>query len=406
MCRIRARASVAVPVAFEGIEMRNLLVAAASAVALLFPSALNAQRAGTLISATPAAGAPAGMQVWSIHYWSPDEQGRMQDLTGMVAAPSGTAPRSARPVLAWTHGTWGVARQCAPSLSPSFFDSNPGTAPTTFTATPALDAVASGYVVVAPDYPGLGSAGVHPYLGGVPAARSTLDAIRAAQAIPGAMAGKRFALWGASQGGHAALWTAQLAASYAPELSLVGVAAAAPPTDLIANLRGGDDPSIRAFLTAFTAYSWSGYYGAPLASLGKPQTQMIITRLAQNNCVSIDSKPKLGAMIGMVMLRNRLTGVDLGTIQPWAGIARTNSVDPAAIKVPMLVAQNPNDVIVSPAVTRTYARAACAAGKTVEWIDIVGKGHPTSAQDSAAATLQWISDRFAGKIAPSDCGSI
>ncbi|MBA3670095.1 MAG: alpha/beta fold hydrolase [Sphingomonas sp.] len=386
--------------------MRNLLVAAASAVALLFPSALYAQRPGTLISATPAAGAPAGMQVWSIHYWSPDEQGRMQDLTGMVAAPSGTAPRSARPVLAWTHGTWGVARQCAPSLSPSFFDSNPGTAPTTFTATPALDAVASGYVVVAPDYPGLGSAGVHPYLGGVPAARSTLDAIRAAQAIPGAMAGKRFALWGASQGGHAALWTAQLAASYAPELSLVGVAAAAPPTDLIANLRGGDDPSIRAFLTAFTAYSWSGYYGAPLASLGKQQTQMIITRLAQNNCVGIDSKPKLGAMIGMVMLRNRLTGVDLGTIQPWAGIARTNSVDPAAITVPMLVAQNPKDVIVSPAVTRTYARAACAAGKTVEWIDIVGKGHPTSAQDSAAATLQWISDRFAGKIAPSDCGSI
>ena len=387
--------------------MRNVLVAAASSAALLLvPSALSAQRAGTLISAVPAPAAPAGMQAWTIHYWSLGENGQMQDLTGMVAAPGGPTPRSARPVLAWTHGTWGVARQCAPSLSPSFFDSNAGTAPTTFTATPALDAVASGYVVVAPDYPGLGSGGVHPYLGGVPAARSTLDAIRAAQAIPGAMAGTRFALWGASQGGHAALWTAQLAASYAPELTLVGVAAAAPPTDLIANLRGGSDPSIRAFLTAFTAYSWSGYYGAPLASLGKPQTQMIITRLAQNNCVSIDSKPKLGAMIGMVMLRNQLTGVDLGTIQPWAGIARGNSVTPAAITVPMLVAQNPNDVIVSPAVTRTYARQACAAGKRVTWIDIVGKGHPTSAQDSAAPTLQWIADRFAGKPAPSDCGSI
>ena len=63
----------------------------------------------------------------------------------------------------------------------------------------------------------------------------------------------------------------------------------------------------------------------------------------------------------------------------------------------MLIAQNPADVIIAPAVTRTYARQACAAGKTVKWIDIVGKGHPTSAQDSAAATLNWIGDRFAGK---------
>ena len=181
---------------------------------------------------------------------------------------------------------------------------------------------------------------------------------------------------------------------------------AAPPTDLVANLRGGSNPLIRAFLTAFTAYSWSGYYGAPLSSIGRPQTQMIITRLAQNNCVGIDSKPKLGEMVGMAMLRNQLTGVDLGSMQPWAQIARTNSVDASAISVPMLVAQNPADVIIAPAVTRTYARQACAAGKKVKWIDIVGKGHPTSAQDSAAATLQWIGDRFADKPAPSDCGSI
>ncbi|MEO6198955.1 MAG: lipase family protein [Sphingomicrobium sp.] len=386
--------------------MSKFLLGAASAFSLLLPGAVQAQRAGTLISAAPAANAPAGMQAWSIHYWSPDEQGRMQDLSGIVAAPLGSPPSRPRPVLAWTHGTWGVASQCAPSLSPSFFDVAPGSAPVVYTATPALDAVASGYVVVAPDYPGLGSAGVHPYLGGVPAARSTLDAVRAAQAIPGATAGKTFALWGASQGGHAALWSAQLQASYAPELQLVGVAAAAPPTDLAANLRGGSDPSIRAFLTAFTAYSWSGYYGAPLSSLGTPQTQMIITRLAQNNCVSLESKPKLGAMIGMVMLKNRLSGVDLGSIEPWAGIAQRNSLTPAAINVPMLVGQNPDDVIVSPPVTRTYARAACAAGKTVKWIDIVGKGHPTSAQDSAAATLRWIADRFAGKAAESDCGLI
>lgn len=386
--------------------MSKPLLSAAAAFSLFLSSTLQAQQAGTLISATPMPNAPADMQAWSIHYWSAAENGQLQDLSGIVAAPAGAQPQGPRPVLAWTHGTWGVARQCAPSLSSSFFDSTAGTSPTLFTGTPALDAVANGYVVVAPDYPGLGSDGVHPYLGGVPAARSTLDAIRAARTMPGVDAGKRYAVWGASQGGHAALWTAELSASYAPELELVGVAAAAPPTDLVANLRAGEDASIRAFLTAFTAYSWSGYYGAPLSSLGRPQTQTIITRLAQNNCVGVDSKPKLGEVIGMMMLKNQLAGVDLGSMQPWAGIARTNSLDPAAIKVPMLIAQNPADVIIAPAVTRAYARQACAAGKTVKWIDISGKGHQTSAQDSAAATLQWIADRFAGKAAPNDCGSI
>lgn len=382
----------------------SLLAALMSSFVII--GSAQAQRAGSLISAKPLSGAPAQMQAWRIHYWSTAESGQLADVTGVVVAPAGGQPGIARPVLAWTHGTWGVARQCAPSLSPSFFDSTPGTSPTFFTATPALDAVRNGYVVVAPDYPGLGSDGVHPYLGGVPAARSTLDAVRATRGIAAAGAGRRYALWGASQGGHAALWTAQLGRSYAPELELVGVAAAAPPTDLIANLRGGDDPSIRAFLTAFTAYSWSGYYGAPLSSLGRPQTQMIITRLAQNNCVSIDSKPKLGAIIGMVMLRKQLSGVDLGSIQPWAGIAQRNSVDPTAINVPILIGQNPADVIIAPTVTRNYARQACRAGKTVMWIDIVGKGHPTSAQDSAAPTLQWIADRFAGRPAPNGCGSI
>jgi hypothetical protein len=46
-------------------------------------------------------------------------------------------------------------------------------------------------------------------------------------------ASNRFAVWGHSQGGHASLYTGELAASHAPDLKLVGVAAAAPATYLI-----------------------------------------------------------------------------------------------------------------------------------------------------------------------------
>lgn len=86
-----------------------------------------------------------------------------------------------------------------------------------------------GYAVVAPDYPGLGTPGPHPYLVGESEGHAVLDAVRAARNAPEAHAGQRFAVWGHSQGGHATLFAGLLAQSYAPELQLVGVAAPRRP---------------------------------------------------------------------------------------------------------------------------------------------------------------------------------
>lgn len=361
----------------------------------LHPAIADAQRAGTLIDANPVVQTPAGSQAWRIRYWTKDDHARPVAVTGFVVAPREALPPKPRKILAWAHGTWGVTSQCGASPA-EFFASTPGLS----------DAIRRGYVVVAPDYPGLGSAGAHGYLAGVSTGRSVLDAVRAARAIPGADAGQSFAVWGESQGGHAALWAGQLARGYAPELRLVGVAAAAPPTDLVQNLSAGSDPSVRAFLTAFTAYSWSRHFGASLATLGKYSTQQVVTKLAGNNCVKLGAKPKLGAVLGVLVLRRDLRNVNLGTTQPWAGIARANS--PAAVPngVPFLIAQNPGDVIVAPAVTRDFARRLCRAGGKVQFVDIRGKGHETSGADSKDITLDWVEARFAGAAAPSNCGQI
>ena len=355
----------------------------------------TAQQAGQLIAADPVVDTPAGMQAWRVKYWTTDGAGRPREVTGMVVAPREAIPAQPRPVLAWTHGTSGVAKRCAMSTNPLFW-----------TVTPGLAAVRQGYVVVAPDYPGLGSEGVHPYLVGQDTGRSVLDAVRAARSIPGAASGSRFAVWGESQGGHASLWTGQIARTYAPDLQLVGVAAAAPTTDLVENVRQVPNKSVGAFMTAFIGYTWSKHYRAPLSTLGGPQTQGIITRLAQNNCIELEQKPKLGTMLGIMTLQSRLKNKDLGSIQPWARLARANSTSAVSYNVPFLIAQNPKDDLVAPAVTRIYAQALCRAPNRVRWIDIVGEGHATSAKDSATATLAWIADRFAGKPAPSDCGKI
>lgn len=217
--------------------MRQLLTILTGLALLIVSQPSQAQQAGMLIDASRMANAPSGMQAWRIRYMSRSDKDQPEEMTGMVVAPSGPPSRLGRPVLAWAHGTWGISDKCTPSTSENFFS-----------ATPALrEMVARGYVVVAPDYSGLGTKQVHPYMVGPSAAHSVLDAVRAARGIAEAGASSRFAVWGESQGGHASLWTGQLAGSYAPELTLTGVAAAAPPTDLIENLTGGTDPSIRAF---------------------------------------------------------------------------------------------------------------------------------------------------------------
>jgi acetyl esterase/lipase len=365
-------------------------------IACLVPAVTEAAAPGTLINADPVVETPAGTQAWRIRYWTTSDRGAEIEVTGMVIAPREAMPARPRAVLAYAHGTSGVVEKCAPSIAPNFFTATPG----------ITEAVRRGYVFVAPDYPGLGTSMPHPYLVGTSTAYSMLDGVRAARSIPGAASGSRFAVWGESQGGHAALWTGQLARSYAPDLQLMGVAAAAPPTDLVENLRAGSDPSIRAFLTAFTAYSWSQHFNAPLSTLGNRATAGVITRLAQNNCIVLGKKPKLGTMLGVLVLRRDLKNVDLGTIQPWARIARQNSPAARDYGVPFLIAQNPKDVIVGPAVTLAYTRKLCRSGARVRYIAISGQGHETSARDTVVPTLDWVDARFAGKPARSDCGKI
>ena len=374
--------------------IRKLVMALAATIAIL-PSTGSAQRIGSLISAQAVDGAPRGMRAWRVQYWTSDNRKPIA-VTGMVIAPDAEPNGGPRRVIAWTHGLIGIAQRCAPSAGMA-----------NFTMIPALeDAIRRGYTVVAPDYPGLGSDMVHPVLVGRSEGSSTLDAVRAARAIRGANAGSRFALWGESQGGHAALWAGQMASSYAPDLQLVGITAIVPPTDLTRNFKEGKDLAVRALLTSYTAASWSRYYGAPMSTFGTRQTQNVMLRLADNTCVVPGAKPKLGTILGIAVVQRVVRKLDLGTQQPWARLMRENNPSPAAIPVPAMIYTGTGDTIVAPAVVHDFARRACAANKTIRYKLVQGGEHATVARTEAQATLEWIDDRFAGKPAPSNCRSI
>ncbi|MFG1793787.1 lipase family protein [Nocardia sp. NPDC049149] len=153
-------------------------------------------------------------------YWSRGPRGPMLS-TGAVYLPPGPPPPGGWPMVAYAHGTTGIADQCAFTSEPRTYYLN--------SLYPQL--LEAGYAVVISDYVGLGTPGTHPYLDGPSQARSLIDGVRAAKAIAPAL-GTRWAVLGQSQGAHAALFTAHLAPADAPELSLRGAAATGAPANL------------------------------------------------------------------------------------------------------------------------------------------------------------------------------
>jgi hypothetical protein len=93
-------------------------------------------------------------------------------------------------------------------------------------------------------------------------------------------ASRRFTVWGHSQGGRAAIFAGLRASQYAPELRLVGIAAAAPATNLALLLKDDIDTDSGRNLTAMTLWSWSRIYHASLTKVVMPQAIPIIDRLA------------------------------------------------------------------------------------------------------------------------------
>ena len=192
--------------------MNKFLLIAAAISSFLLAEPAQAQRAGTLISATPVAGAPANTQAWSIHYWSTAENGSLQDVTGMVVAPAGgaAAGTAAGARLDPRDVGRGAAMRAVAVAELLRFDARHGARP--FSPRPRRSMrSARAMWWWRPIIPGSAAMGCTPIWAGF--RRRDRRWMRSGRrgASRAAGAGRRFALWGASQGGHAALWTAQLA---------------------------------------------------------------------------------------------------------------------------------------------------------------------------------------------------
>lgn len=152
-------------------------------------------------------------------YQMPYISGEIKDATALVFYPKTPKPKTGWRVIVWMHGTVGVSDHCAPSKNPLNKH---------FKLT-AQTILAKGYIIIAPDYEGLGSPGIHPYLNLKSEALSAIYAINSIKAAYSEDFQGEWMVIGQSQGGQASLGTAEYANN---DPHFKGAIAGAPASNL------------------------------------------------------------------------------------------------------------------------------------------------------------------------------
>ncbi len=326
--------------------------------------------------------APSGLSAYAVVYGSTGLDGAPVAVSGLVIAPDGEPPPGGFPIVASAHGTTGSSDECAPSRKGVAGDEA------------AVVLAQQGYVVAATDYEGLGTPGPLPYLVGLSAGRSVLDAIRAAAAIVPAATTDRTVILGHSEGGHAALWAAELASSYAPDIKVLGARAGSPLIDMLGIVRWvvdrsaqGDTYAAGTYLRMFGAFGTT--FDLPLDFLTDEGRR--IAEIENGSCST--PVPEMSPFLS-----------DPGDIPAWRELLAKNSPGVEQTDVPIVVVAARGDELVPYETQRSGVAAMCAVGDIVELATVEGDHSASFWTDEAFGELiSWIADRLAGLPSASTC---
>ncbi len=345
---------------------------------------------GTLLRAAPLAGAPPGSRGWRVLYRTQGARGEPRVASGMVFAPDGAPPAGGRDVVAWAHGTVGMGRACTPSLGRNPIADMPWL--------PLM--LRRGWVVTATDYAGLGTPGTPGYLVGASEAHDVLNSVRALKGLPAAGAGDRYALWGHSQGGHAAYSAAEIAARYLPGERLVGAAAAAPATDLVGQFGAQWRRPVSWVIGSEVLVAWPSVYPDARPALVTTDIGRKVYASEARRCVAA------GALSGTIRSRlgQRLFRVDPMSDAAFRRIGAQNTPNRLPTAVPVFLAQGLEDQVVLPGQQARFVVGQCRRGVNITQLWLAQTGHLTAAHVAGPTVTAWLAARFAGTPAHGDCG--
>jgi pimeloyl-ACP methyl ester carboxylesterase len=292
-------------------------------------------------------------RAWRVLYTTTDAAGQVTIASALFCLPK--IQEDSYNLLVYCHQATGIERRCAPSVH-----DNPALA-----LAGLRQAMQKGWAYLAPDYPGLGAEGIHPFLIGEPTATSVLDAIRAIQTTTVAQINNKTVIWGYSQGGHAAAWAAGVQPSYAPELALDGIILGSPALDPAELFQASEDSPISRVIWALSAVAWSRLTGISLQGAIKPESLAAVRETAKHCFIGAEAIVGLAAtdaMGGKPHLINPLH------VEPFATMLQENRA-PTKLSLPVLVVQGGKDITVPPAQSKLMIAEMQSYGTETTYIE-------------------------------------
>ncbi|MEU5339426.1 lipase family protein [Streptomyces sp. NPDC020766] len=352
-------------------------------------------------------------------YKSTDSNGQPVAVTGAYIEPTaawqGDGPR---PLVAVAPGTMGQGDQCAASMGLEHpLTLNGQTVSVGYEDLSIYRLLATGAAVVVTDYAGLGATDrLHTYVNRVDEGHAVLDAVRAARSVGGASvtAASRVGLFGYSQGGGATAAAAELRSSYAPDITLAGTYAGAPPADLTSVTRAIDGSELAGAL----GWSLNGFLQSdpslkPIAeahlnavgeaALADLSTMCVGDALlgygyAKSTEWTTDGRSVSDIIAATPALRSFLDSQRIGTLKPSG---------------PVRLATGVSDNLVPHAQARRLASDWCRKGADVTYKAVVLPNVGSALLNHFAPLLTdqgdavtWLTDRLSGKQAVSNCWSM
>ena len=329
-----------------------------------------------------------------------------KDLNGTVIPASAFVlwpymPRSTRvsgmPVVGWAHGTSGITGECAPSHIQNLWYQ--------FNGPFAL--ALQGYVVVAPDYAGLGVGATangslipHQWAAFPAAANDIVYAVQAAQSAWPQRLSREFVAFGHSEGGGAAWGVAQQQVLLNTS-GYLGAIAGSPLTNIGAYSQAPLTAPGTNFLVSLILNTMSSVYpGLQVDDYLTPQgVQALNTYKALNGCQSVAEE--LFYTPGEVLAQPNWSNNSY-----FPAFADLVSNGGKEISGPLFVLQGLADTTVDPTGTTAAVNLTCAAhpDSNIQYATFEGVGHVPVMNAAQQLWLKWIEDRFNG--VPADTGCI
>lgn len=365
---------------------------------LVLPAALVAAIAGfapvsaavtpgtTISSQRVTIPAPVPVRAWQLTYASTDAKGKPETGIATVLVPLAPYPHGKRPLLSYQNAEDSLHTKCAPSAT-----LRNGTEKELPLIAMGL---AKGWAVVVSDYEGPQSQ----YGAGHQAGHFVLDAIRATLRFKEAgLAGAPVGLWGYSGGGLASAWAAELQPSYAPELTLAGVAEGGVPPDFAAVARQIDGGPFAGLFFAVAIGLDRAYPEMDMESILNDKGKKMVADMG-DKCVG-----EIAAQGAFHRLSEYTTVPDALALPRMQRVLAINHLNQHAPTAPIFDYHAIFDELIPIAGDDAMVATYCEQGVTVQHYRDPASEHSTLAVTGAPLAVKYLADRFAGKPAPSSC---